>query len=172
MKRIGLRLNSLIIFCIAHLVFAGILFESSVYAAEVDSTTAKTVARNFYQSHAAQSSLMNKAMKHLETELALSHIEYMDMQKKASKNPSTLYKPLYYLFEIGDKQGFIIVSGDDRIIPILGYSLTGGFYNENQPPAFIEWMLHYAEQISYLIENEIETDLSIKEDWNSLRNNS
>ena len=33
----------------------------------------------------------------------------------------------YYVFNVGDNNGFVIVSGDDRTNPILGYSDEGHF---------------------------------------------
>ena len=39
----------------------------------------------------------------------------------------------YYVYNIVDNQGFIIVSGDDRTTPILGYSDEGKFTYNNIP---------------------------------------
>ena len=36
-------------------------------------------------------------------------------------------KAPFYIINIGDQQGFVIVSGDDRTNPILGYSDEGAF---------------------------------------------
>jgi hypothetical protein len=55
-------------------------------------------------------------------------------------------KPLYYVFNVKDDNGFVIVSGDDRVIPVLGYSYSGKFSEENQSPAFRNWMQHYSDQ--------------------------
>ena len=72
--------------------------------------------------------------------------------KVASKAPrllSTGDQSYYYVFNI-DGGGFVIVSGDDRTVPILGYSDTGAF-DENKIPANMKaWMASYAEQIKAL----------------------
>lgn len=39
----------------------------------------------------------------------------------------------YYIFNATDGNGFVIVSGDDRLSPILGYSDTGNIDTENLP---------------------------------------
>jgi len=48
--------------------------------------------------------------------------------------------PLYYVFNVGHNQGFIIVSGDDIATPILGYSTEGNYDSTNIPPNFQTWM--------------------------------
>ena len=60
----------------------------------------------------------------------------------------------YYVFNIGEKQGFVIVSGDDRTNPILGYS-DEGYFDEAKAPANLKaWLSEYALQISQLDEVE------------------
>ena len=56
----------------------------------------------------------------------------------------------FYIFNVGNNQGFVIVSGDDRINPILGYS-DEGFFDEAKAPENMKNMLNeYAQQISML----------------------
>ena len=56
----------------------------------------------------------------------------------------------YYVFNIGNNQGFVIVAGDDRINPILGYS-DEGYFDEAKAPANMKaWLNDYAQQISLL----------------------
>ena len=56
----------------------------------------------------------------------------------------------YYVFNIGDNQGFVIVSGDDRTNPILGYS-DEGYFDEAKAPANLKaWLAEYALQITQL----------------------
>ncbi len=49
-------------------------------------------------------------------------------------------KPLYYVFDVGDKEGFVIISGEDAASPILGYSFEGAYPMESQPYA-MRWMM-------------------------------
>ena len=60
---------------------------------------------------------------------------------------STAY---YYVFNIGNNEGFVIVSGDDRTNPILGYSDTGYFDEAKIPANMKSWLAGYAEQIKAL----------------------
>ncbi len=58
----------------------------------------------------------------------------------------------FYIFNVGNNQGFVIVSGDDRINPILGYS-DEGYFDEAKAPENMKNMLdEYAHQISMLNE--------------------
>ena len=41
--------------------------------------------------------------------------------------------PAYYVFNRTDENGFIIVSGDDIAMPVLGYSFKSGFTADNMP---------------------------------------
>ena len=47
--------------------------------------------------------------------------------------------PAYYVFNLEDG-GFVIVSGDDAVTPILGYSRTGYFETEDMPENLAGWM--------------------------------
>ena len=46
----------------------------------------------------------------------------------------------YYIYNVGNDNGFVIVSGDDRTTPILGYS-TVGHFDAAQVPANLQGML-------------------------------
>ena len=56
----------------------------------------------------------------------------------------------YYVFNAGAKNGFVIVSGSDRTAPILGYSDSGTFDEDNLNPNTKAWLSRYADEIKYL----------------------
>ena len=56
----------------------------------------------------------------------------------------------YYVFNIGQTNGFVIVSGDDNAPEILGYADQGSFDENNIPSNMQAWLQGYAEQIEYL----------------------
>ena len=56
------------------------------------------------------------------------------------------YEP-YYVFDQGDNEGFIIASGDDQTIDILGYTDHGSFDYEQLPPQLQAMLQDYARQI-------------------------
>ena len=56
----------------------------------------------------------------------------------------------YYVFNIGDNDGFVIVSGDDRTTPVLGYSDEGSFDLSRMPENMKYWLGSYGEQLKAL----------------------
>lgn len=54
----------------------------------------------------------------------------------------------YYVFNAD--RGYVIVSGDDRTVPILGYSLMGSYDPDNIPANMRAWLQGYADQIEAL----------------------
>ena len=61
----------------------------------------------------------------------------------------------YYVFNAQDNQGFVIVSGDDRAVPILGYADEGSFDAENMPENVRSWLQGYADQIASLAKSAV-----------------
>lgn len=53
----------------------------------------------------------------------------------------------YYIFSRGANKGFVIISGDDCLPSVLGYTDTGDFDEEKLPPALLNWLDYYAEII-------------------------
>ncbi len=49
-------------------------------------------------------------------------------------------RPLYYVFNVGQGDGYIIMSAEDCAAPILGYSQEGKYDAASLPPA-MKWML-------------------------------
>lgn len=77
--------------------------------------------------------------------------------------------PCLYVFNF-DK-GFVIVSADDAVKPILGYSEEGCIDVRNMPEGFNYYLDHYKRQISYAVTNDLFADYKIQQEWEWLRNN-
>lgn len=56
----------------------------------------------------------------------------------------------YYVFNIGQDKGFVIVSGDDRTADILGYADCGSISDDNMPDGLRYLLDGYREQIENL----------------------
>lgn len=70
---------------------------------------------------------------------------------KAGTTPSSFSEnAYYYIFNIGENNGFVIVSGDDRAKDILGYSDSGSFSTDNMPENFKNWMAFYKSELQAL----------------------
>ena len=63
-----------------------------------------------------------------------------------------------YVFNAGDNGGYVIVSGDDRVEPILGYVDHGSFDPDNIPENMREMLQMYANEIKFVIDNNIQPD--------------
>lgn len=56
----------------------------------------------------------------------------------------------YFVFNAEGGNGFVVVSGDDRTVPILGYADRGSFDAENMPANMKAWLEGYEMQIREL----------------------
>ena len=61
----------------------------------------------------------------------------------------------FYIFNIGEGEGFVIVSGEDATEEILGYSDEGYIDPENMSPALKSWINFYTNHIKYLRKNGV-----------------
>ena len=54
----------------------------------------------------------------------------------------------YYAFNIGDNDGFVIVSGDDSLTELVGYSDSGSFDPDNMPDNMRSWLQTYSDYVA------------------------
>ncbi|MBR5716012.1 MAG: C10 family peptidase [Bacteroidales bacterium] len=103
-----------------------------VSAAPVTRSQAQEVARQF----------MNK--KGMSSQIA-------EMAYKSPRRGQVSEEDAYYfVFNAPNKQGFVVVSGDDRTAEVLGYAYRGSF-DETQLPQHVKAFLQtYADEIQYL----------------------
>ena len=74
----------------------------------------------------------------------------------------------YYVFNNGNGNGFVIVSGDDRVKPIMAYS-TSGCFNPNDIADGFQFTLNtFSHEIQYIRENNIEATADIDAEWESV----
>lgn len=64
-------------------------------------------------------------------------------RKQGSKGDISLSQQSYYVFPNANSKGFTIVSGDDRLPEIVGYSSQGSYDENNLPEGFISFMKAY-----------------------------
>jgi hypothetical protein len=113
------------------------------FANPVDVQTAKTVASHF-----------------IAGKLDASQLELL----------STYGEPqaAFYIFNINQDQGFVIVSADDIIMPVLGYSTEGAFVNTNISPEVRYWLEGYKGQIEYAVAQGAQADQATTDKWAEL----
>ena len=74
--------------------------------------------------------------------------------------------PAFYVFNRGKDQGFVIVSGEDAIRPILGYSEKGSFGVEGMPANLREWMKHLNRKVAEVRRQELQPTEKVRKAWN------
>ena len=75
----------------------------------------------------------------------------------------------YYVFS-AFPDGFVIVAGDDRCRPILGYSENGYFDPNNMPENLRNWLQGYEREILYAIEHGFTAGAETQAQWTALVN--
>lgn len=69
-------------------------------------------------------------------------------------------QPYLYAVTMGQDNGFVIVSGDDRYRSVLGYSLSGTFDNSQMPSNMRAWLQGYVDQMRHLDANGYQPQLT------------
>ena len=139
--------------CFLFLVFCCIPF--SFFAKNVDVITAEKIAKFVLTGTDAQTRT---------NEIDVSLIwTGEDMCTRTNDSPA------YYVFNKVGGNGFVIVSGDDIIKPILAYSYVNSFHVENMPDNLRAWMAYYREQINWAREENIVSDEETIWAWERLR---
>ena len=103
----------------------------TLFAAEVSLQEAMEKARAFMQKRQGGSKAMHRA------------------QLSINMQQTDAGTQLLYAFNI-EGGGYVIASGDDRTIPILGYSLTGSIDTDDMPDNMRSWLQSYADDICRL----------------------
>ena len=108
----------------------------NVWAGPVSVEQALQKARQFMSKHRA---ISGKRLQRVQTQ----------PQLQAATQQSVGEAP-YYVFNIGEDNGCIFVSGDDRTPAILGFTDSGRFDADEIPPAMKAWLAEYERQMAQL----------------------
>ncbi|MFH1937628.1 MAG: C10 family peptidase, partial [Bacteroidota bacterium] len=127
---------------------------------------------------AGQMAFAEKIPEQLAREVALNaYLERLPVHLKGDKaiqltEPSEVSvdgRILYYIFNVRNDRGFVIVSADDRVTPLLAYSYTGTYIPGKTPaPAFSWFMNHLKEQILYVLDQHLPATKETTEAWRGL----
>ncbi len=130
------------------ITFLLLAFSFGLFAASVSLESAKTVAVNVYKHYAEKTN------------------DYLisDVVEYKSGQISTFY---VFVFKSG---GFVMISADDAVTPVLGYSSTESFDKNNIPSNAAAWLDGYNNHIKFIVDNNLSNIETIKE-WNKILNN-
>jgi hypothetical protein len=98
-------------------------------------------------------------------------LNYQDLKVKESFTENFNGNAVYYIFNFSNN-GYVIVSADDAVPPVLAYSFDGSFSRDNQPPQFINWMEGYAKQINQTIQHPGNPIYDFHSTWQRLSTNN
>jgi len=129
------------------------------FAKQVDESTARTVAANFFAGRFDKNQL--RAM-------PVPVLVCTSNDLKSKKVNGTKSATAYYVFNFTGRPGFVIIAGDDIVTPVLGYSLEGSFSAAGVAPAAASWLNWYEMQIKDAVLGKVEATTEITSAWNNL----
>lgn len=115
------------------LLGALLLTATSAMADPIDLQKAKSIAAEYLTENTAEPMLVKRAER--------------DMTKARRLPAKTAQAAPYYIFSRGEGQGFVIVSGDDCLPDVLGYTESGDFIEDQMPPQLLGWLDAWAKSI-------------------------
>jgi len=125
-----------------------VIFYNNLVASPIDSLQASKVAANFIVRYAEKYE-----------GLAFAH-----------KDANVDNTVMYYVFNLKNAKGYVIVVADDACFPILGYSTEGNFDANDLPIQLNKWLWHRAKEIAYIKKQGFEANEEIKQEWKKLQN--
>lgn len=133
MKRIGFLLTVFVLSAI-----------STIQAASVTPDQAKQIAAQFISAKQQQYREQGKPIRRA-TPVA------QEMETKVLfEARHTDGNPYLYAVRYPQEDGFVLISGDDRFAPVLGYSETGSIEVSSMPENLRAWLQGYVDEMQYL----------------------
>lgn len=126
---------------------AALALAAPVFAGPVDANRAAGVASSFFRANATKSASPR-----------LVWTGSVEMTRAGIESPAL------YVFE-EEGSGFVVVSGDDVAVPVLGYSESGKFVTEGMPDNIRTWFESYERQIAYMRDKGLKQDSETAKEW-------
>lgn len=139
-----------------------VLFSMALWtmAERIDVATARKIAENVAASNTGG---LRSASK-----LSLIYAAAPGQAKNALRSTGAVEGTAdYFVFNIGANKGFVIVAGDDRVRPVLGYSDEGNIDFDNLPENLRAHLAYYQSQISWVENKAIDQSAEIASEWSS-----
>ncbi len=144
-------------------LFLLFLLISFAYGKPIDENTAKLIGQSFFESGSTSNRFRTAPV-------GLTLI-YKAESKLSNPLADIIPVTFFYVFNAGTT-GFVIIAGDDNVMPILGYSDENNFDPANLPQNVTKWLEGYKNEIRYVIDNNIAASETIHQEWRNLRNGS
>lgn len=92
------------------------------------------------------------ALEYIKNNGAYAPSKYAQVEKVIKKVP--LSTNAYYIFNVGQNNGFVIVSADDNMQTVLGHSKNGTFNEKNIPDGMKWWLECCQRYIKFVANNK------------------
>lgn len=129
---------------LSYFTFAFVLTAGSVMAKPVNPVLAKTVAENFYKKNSSVA-------------LNASTLAYTQLSESGTA--------LFYVYNINANDGFVIVSGEDAVKPILGYSTINHFSLPTAKSNVGFWLNKYSAGIYNVAQKNMVANKKTANEW-------
>ncbi|GHT39028.1 hypothetical protein AGMMS49965_03960 [Bacteroidia bacterium] len=148
------------------LFLAAAIFASPLWGEPIGENVAHRVAYQVLLPASASLRSAGDSQKTLQLLYTSSNRNIDDGNGNATLRSASADETVYfYVFGGEDNKGFVIVAGDDRVTPVIGYSDTNGFSADDMPANLKWWLGEYARQIQFAIDNDITPTQETKQQW-------
>ena len=137
------------------------LFSISVFAGNVDQKTARNVATNFLIKNTSIIDSNARA-----TSQIILNLVYPEQTTSTLTRSTSFINTPFYIYNFDN--GYIIVSNEDAVYPILGYSIEGTYIDSLVSPQLQYLLESYKDQIRFVRSNSIDATDDIKSTWINL----
>jgi hypothetical protein len=128
----------------------------------VDKETAAQVAKTF-----CTTSTIGKTL--VSADISLAYTE-RSVSARNEKSGELNEFPVFYIFNVNQNDGFVIIAADNDVSPVLGYITSGNYTGRNVPPPFRKLLELYKDQIRFVVVNHLKADAEIMVRWENLEN--
>ena len=101
---------------------------------------------------------MQKAQRFYSDRGQTSKVRKLKQVPRAAEVNTAMENDCFYVFNAGEDDGYVIISGDDRTPDVLGYCDSGTFRADDMPENMKAWLDSYADQIRLLQQGDKEDD--------------
>ena len=136
-----------------------VLFAHVIYGKQVDPETARAVGARFLQTAPGRIVSPDKIS------LALIYTARNTSTEKLSDQ-----RPYYYVFNLRNSTGFLIIAADDNVYPILAYSNEKLFDPAALPAHVAAWLKGYEDEIAHAATQTAKPAPAVTEAWRQLKN--
>ncbi len=146
-----------------------ILMVLPIRAEKVDVDKAAKLAQHYVQSKRL---LQTGSVVRLKYAATKSYKMKRSAQPAGETQPDAQDTAYYYVFSVNENtdEGFVIISGDDAVKPILGWSDHGSYDENDLPPNFVYWMDCLQQEIHYARSHKLPQSETVRKAWSKYLN--